>query len=132
MTSTVSLLQEDCVVLLERALLNRRVSAFGEDGLGQHGASDTPRFFRVEAVFVELEADHDDDPSLLAGSAQLFLEGYDAADVGHICTDANFMISVNAHLAAAGVEPCLAYSAVEDQGVHYVQLDIDVGKLLGL
>jgi len=130
MTSTIKLLQEDCEVLLQRALLNQELVAFGEDGQGLHGRADEAGRFRCEAVFVHLESDDADDPTVMTGVAQLFLEGYDSAHAGHICTDLNFMISLNWHMKSVGIDPCLTYSALSEQGETYVQMDIDVGKLL--
>jgi len=126
------LIEEDCILLLERALIRQTLCAFGEDGFGQHGKWETPQYYDVVDVRVTVEADDDDSPTVVSGSAIIVLRGYDANVTGHIMTDKNFDISLNAKLVAAGLSPkSLIWASIQDQHTGAVVFHIDIGELLG-
>lgn len=127
----LQLYTEDCTVLLERALLGKTIAVFGEDGNGLHGRSDTPKFFVVESLRVELQPDNSS-PSMFRGEVQIYLSGYSSDECGHICTDKNFDISIGELLAAASIDKSIfSWSDLSLQGRKSVNLTIDVPKLLG-
>jgi hypothetical protein len=118
----------DCGVLLFRALLNKSVSAFGEDGLGKYGKSDHPRFFDIADLDIDIAIDESGIPE---GMLFINLADYDYQDVGHIATDRNFLICIREMLKAEHIDPeCLSYSALDEQGENFVSMDIDIALLL--
>lgn len=122
------MVEADCSVLLIRALLNKTLVAFGDDGLGKYGRSTYPKTFTVRDMDVDVILDDDGSPSCVA---TLYLTGYDAADVGHIYTDQNFLISVRSALKADHIDPsCIEYSELCLQGDSFVTFDVDVKLLL--
>ena len=125
------LIEEDCIIALERALLGKTLCAFGEDGLGQHGRSDSPHYYDVVDVNVHIDADDDDSPTIVSGGLIVTLLGYDSNVTGHIMTDGNFDISLGDALEAAGLSrQCLAWAPLSAQGRSSVVFHIDVGELL--
>lgn len=125
------LIEEDCTLLLERALLHKTLCAFGEDGFGQYGRSETPHYFQVRDLFITIEADDDDSPTTVWGQVMIKLDGYDADITGHIKTDKNFDISLNAALTAAGLSTkSLIWAAYSEQPKDGVTFHINVGELL--
>lgn len=121
-------IEADCSVLLIRALLGRNVAAFGEDGLGKYGTSSLAQFFTIEDIDLDVVIDQNDD---IVGAVSLKLAKYKSSQVGHICTDLNFMISVKKLLADHHIDPaCVQYSDLCLHGEDYVSLDIDVERLL--
>jgi len=131
-TSVRMLIEEDCILLLERALLRQTLCAFGEDGLGQYGKSDTPHYYTVVDLRVNIEADDDHQPTVICGTVSICLRGYDADVVGYIQTDKNFDISLNAALIAGGLSAkSLIWASVSEQAHGCVTFYIDVAELLG-
>lgn len=127
MTSARVLVEEDCTIVLERALIRKTLNAFGEDGCGQYGRKDTPSFFDVVDIRVDI-----DDANLLDGKVSICLRGYDSDDVGHIQTDRNFDISLNAALADAGIsKDALSWAPIHEQAKGCVTFNLDVSELLG-
>jgi len=132
--STAVLIEEDVQILLDRALLSKSICAFGEDGLGKHGRHDRASWFKIKSVDITIECDEDDDyPEEIQGIASLKLEGYDSTVVGHIMTDHNFKICLDAFLKNTDIDPdSLTWpDDLEMQGDDFVTLNIDIGLLLG-
>lgn len=130
MTATVkSILEDDCRILLERALYGKFLCAFGEDGFGMHGRCDIAQWYKVISVIVEADAD---DPNHPTGTLHLTLEGYQSNTHGHIATDKNFDIALATHLRSATIDPAtLAWpDDVSHQGSDCVVLNIDIPLLL--
>jgi hypothetical protein len=122
-------LQDDCEILLARALKGQTIACFGVDGFGQHGQSDSAQSYVVHDVAVMLAQNNDSD--IPDGVAMIFLNGYDSAQFGHLATDQNFKISLNTLLKAHEIRPdCWDWVAVQHQLQHTVVLDIKVDKLL--
>lgn len=121
-------IEEDCRVLLERALHRKTLCAFGEDGCGQHGRHDTPKFFEVVGLLITIRVEN----SIMKGQVSLCLKGYDADIVGHIQTDQNFDISLNAALKLEGISTAaLSWATIEEQLDGCVTFELDVAELLG-
>ena len=132
MISTAILIEEDCTVLLERALLGKDICAFGEDGQGLYGTSERAHWYTIKDVEVEVLVDDDDDPSEISATAAITLTGYDSDVTGHVMTDKNFEIRLRSLLQAATIDPaCLTWQADDsDQGIWTVVMNLDVGLLL--
>lgn len=131
-TSVKMIIEEDCTLILERALLRQTLCAFGEDGFGLYGKSDTPVFYDVVDLRVDIEADDDHQPTVVSGTVSICLRGYDADVVGHIQTDRNFDIALKVVLTAAGVSPkSLIWASINEQAHGCVTFYIDVAELLG-
>lgn len=125
------LIEEDCILLLERALLHKTLNAFGEDGLGQYGKWDTPQYFDVTHIFVTIRADDDNAPTIVSGKVLVRLLGYDSDVTGLVITDKNFDISFQNALSEAGVPlDALILLPADEQPRFSVAFDIDIGKLL--
>ena len=120
-----SIVEADCTILLERALLGKTLCAFGEDGCGKYGRCECPGYFTVSTVDVTISTyGH-------SGSVRLALTGYDSTVTGHIATDRNFEISLAQHLTNHDIEPrALTWGNEELQGRSYVTMLIDVNTLL--
>ena len=131
MPSTQILIEEDCTVLLERALLRKTLCAFGEDGFGQHGKKDTPSFFDVVDLRIDIHVDDTQMPRTVSGVVSICLRGYDHRDVGHIKTDKNFDISLAQALCDAGItKNPLQWAEIDEQIDGCVTFYLDVGELL--
>jgi hypothetical protein len=127
--SVIQVIEADCSVLILRALLEKSVVAFGEDGLGKHGKCDQPKYYTIEDVSVDVAAS----PSSgdVVGAAFITLKGYNESDFGAILSDRNFLISIQNLLRAEFIDPnSLSYSILELQSEHVVVMDIDVPLLL--
>lgn len=130
MTAQEQQIKNDCTILLERALFGRLVCAFGEDGCGQYGRSDTPAFFLVKAICVEIGVDSSNH-SVLTGKAWLHLDGYNSIDNGYILTDKNFEISIRKLLVDESIDPqALTWGDFNEQGADFVVMKIDIDQLL--
>lgn len=129
MSSVRVMLEEDCTIILERALLRKVLNAFGEDGFGKYGRKDTPSYFPVVDIRVDID---DSDLNVIKGKLSICLRGYDANDVGHIQTDQNFEISLNEYLKDAGInKAALEWAPIDEQVDGCVTFDLDVKELLG-
>lgn len=119
-------LEADCSVLLMRALMNKSIKTFGEDGDGKYGRSQYPLDFIVEDMAVDINSD------LETGEVKLFLKDYASRKHGFIATDKNFVISMNNFLEENFIDPkCLSYSPINKQGYHFVSFLLNVPKLFG-
>jgi hypothetical protein len=99
------------------------------DGFGKHGQSDSAQSYQVHDIAVMLSQNNDSD--IPDGVAIIFLNGYDSTRFGHIATDQNFQISVNAMLKEQEIRPdCWTFVDVEHQLQNSVVLNIRVDKLL--
>lgn len=127
MTTLSMVIEEDCTVLLERALLRQTVCAFGEDGCGMHGKSDTPAFFDIVDIHVDVVELH----AAVQAKASICLRGYNHNDVGHIQTDKNFDISFDAILKASNIpRNAFTWAPIDEQLQGCVTFYLDVTKLL--
>lgn len=125
------LVEEDCTLLLERALIRQTLCAFGEDGEGKYGKHNLPMYFDVVDIRVDIEADDDHRPTVISGTCTIVLRGYDANIVGHIITDKNFDISLAKALSAASLSPkSLVWAPITEQADGAVTFYIDVAELL--
>lgn len=122
-------LSNDCTILLERALLGKSIACFGIDGFGKYGQSDQAKSYVVASVDVELQDDGDRD--IPQGNVLITLQGYDATQFGHVCTDQNFKLSMNALLKEQEIRAdCWDWETVSKQEQDTVNLVIHVEKLL--
>lgn len=127
--SPLSAITDDVLTLLNRALFEKDVFAFGEDGFGQHGRRDIPLRTVVDDVQVMLSYDETADD--LSGRAYVVLRDYDSCIDGHICTDRNFLICIGDLLEKAHIErDVLSYAPVQSQEQSTVVMDIDVHRLI--
>jgi hypothetical protein len=126
----IAAVEQDCLVLLQRAFNGKTVTAFGIDGLGLYGTSDVARTFHVLGVDTIQVTEHNDTNKIRA-TARISLEGYDATSMGFIATDRNLQISMNQHLKSAGIDPqCWTWGHVDDQGRGSFQIILDVNRLI--
>ena len=130
---TVSTMQEqieaDIMILLMRALFDKEVAAFGDDGLGKYGRSDRAHRFIIDDITVDVALDEIN--GMCSAMVNLYPAGYSSSTVGHIVTDQNFLISVRQHLADDAIDPaCIQYHDPDFQGANFVMMEIDVAKLL--
>lgn len=124
----INSIKEDLEILLTRALLQKQVFAFGDDGLGKYGRSDIAKSFEVVNVDVEFDVISDD---TYEARVHLYLNQYSSSNVGHIFTDQNFLISIRKHLIAAGIDPqAVEYDGLENQGLTAVCLKLDADLIL--
>lgn len=132
MTTTAQLIDEDCMVLMDRAFLGKVICAFGEDGNGQHGRHDQAMWFQISEIDVALFVDNLEAPTYVSGNVALFLDGYTAAEHGHIMTDNNFEICMRTFLKNAHIDPAaVKWAPLSEQGDNFVVLDMDVPILVG-
>lgn len=118
---------QDCKILLTRALLNKSVSAFGEDGHGEHGASPRAAHFNISKITLLITQPEDATHAV----AVLQLAEYSARDVGHVSTDRNLCISLNKYLVEHDIDPaCWSFAAIQFQGDSCFTIDLNVQKLL--
>lgn len=122
-------IQNDCTILLVRALMGKDLSMFGVDGNGEHGSDYMGHTHNV--LDIKVIIDDDSDINMPEGWAIVSLEGYDASVYGHAMTDKNIEISLNANLALEEIDAeCWSWANLEEQGQTYVCLRLDVNKLL--
>jgi hypothetical protein len=131
-------LTNDADILLRRALLNRTVNAFGADGLGQHGTDDMARQFKITNLAVEANPAPfaqgllNSRTSGLTGLVSIDLEGYDSTRVGHVFTDKNLAISLNALLQTELIDPaCWTWAKLDQQGETSFAIAVDLERLAG-
>ncbi len=129
--------QSDCEILLWRALANKSVFAFGDDGLGKHGRCDLAQTYKIQRFSIEIDlAEKPPTPIGIPvydafGKLSIDLQGYSASEFGHICTDQNFLISVRKLLEAQHIDPaCMQYAAIDEQTENSVVMDFDPVMLL--
>ena len=122
-------IEADAAVLLYRALFEKEIHVFGEDGFGKFGRNDLPKTFKIVDISVDIELnEYTGDAS---GIAYLTLDGYDAADCGMIMTDLNADISLRVLLQKEHIDPaCIKWANLSDQGQHSIALFLDVPLLL--
>lgn len=131
MTTTLDIIQGDALILLERALLNKNLVFFGEDGGGKHGRSVYPVTAHVNGIDVTLASDDEDNPSDIWSCVFIRLLGYDSDVTGHAITDQNLRICLNQLLSAEHLDPtCLDWAHVDLQLKETIVLDVNIGKLL--
>lgn len=122
-------LQNDCVTLLERAILGKDIACFGIDGCGQYGQSDDVQIYEVSGIHIEL---FDNVDSILSeGIAVISMIGYDATEFGHVATDKNFLLSLNALLKEHEIPASSwEFADISQQRSDAVVLALDVNKLI--
>ena len=97
------LLQDDCDILLTRALLGKTVACFGEDGFGQFGTSTLAKHFTISRVETSIKVDQNLD--IEKAEVTLSLDGYSGLHDGLLWTDQNFLISARGLLKAQCIDP---------------------------
>jgi hypothetical protein len=122
-------MQDDCQILLQRALNGKTLACFGIDGFGQYGQCDTAQMYSVHDVAVELYEVYDTDyPEAIV---IIMLNGYDAYQYGNLSTDRNFQISLNALLRAQEIDTqCWDWCDQSLQLEHSIVLKIDPKRLM--
>jgi hypothetical protein len=125
-------LEDDCRILLERALVAKLLAMFGEDGNGDYGRNDRAVFTTIQSISMKFVEDPEGQQgSDIYGVLGLFLLGYDARLYGHATTDTNLRISLNVLLDAAGIDrEALYWAPITMQGQHTIVLFVDIGLLL--
>jgi hypothetical protein len=98
----INAIEKDCEILLKRALLNKTLSCFGEDGFGQYGKDSFARYYRVSCITTRAYQDQDEQVFVIA---RIYLDGYNSTLQGHAATDRNLEISVNNFFAAEYISP---------------------------
>jgi hypothetical protein len=117
---------EDAQILLDRALKNKTVAAFGIDGNGEYGECDFAQYYKILSIIPEAVGEEGGP----GGKLQLFfffeLEGYDPDTFGLIYTDQNLKASINEHLQEQIIsKTCWVW------GPHEYQLSHQIGCIPG-
>jgi hypothetical protein len=98
----INAIEKDCEILLKRALLNKTLSCFGEDGFGQYGKDSFARYYQVSRITTRAYQDQDEQVFVIA---RIYLGGYSSTLQGHAATDRNLEISVNNFFTAEYISP---------------------------
>lgn len=98
----INAIEKDCEILLKRALLNKTLSCFGEDGFGQYGKDSFARYYQVSRITTRAYQDQDEQVFVIA---RIYLDGYNSTLQGHAATDRNLEISVNNFFTAEYISP---------------------------
>ena len=133
-TEFIDTILTDCKVLLSRALIGKTVNAFGIDGFGQHGTNDQGLQFTVSSLAIvlgEIPEPTQIFNTELIGLVAIVLDGYDAGMYGHVATDGNLKISLNALLAAEHIDTtCWSWAPIEQQGLTCFVIVVDINSLI--
>lgn len=122
-------LSDDVNTLVTRALNGKYVAAFGIDGNGKYGTDDQGHRYQIQFTTVTINELSDSDKP--EGFLLVLLSGYDAQRQGHVFTDENLRISLNALFTNEFIDPtCWAWGTQEEQGQDFFVLRLDVNKLL--
>lgn len=122
-------IEADVSVLLYRALFEKEIHVFGDDGLGKYGRNERPKTFQIADISVDIDLNQDNGD--VSGIVYLSLDGYDEADCGAIMTDRNAEISIAKLLKDEIIDPsCLKWATLSDQGEDFIAMFIDVANLL--
>lgn len=123
-------LEDDCNILLKRALLNKTVVAFGVDGMGQYGQSNIPENYIITDIELTIDRQHGSFNDIY-GRASLVLDGYSSDTHGHAATDTNLTITLNALFQQATIDKgCWWWSEEKFQGPSGISIELDICKLL--
>lgn len=126
-TLALRVIEDDCGIVLSRALSGKHVVAFGEDGCGKYGRSSMPRTFKITGVDVEISGTS----ASPTGIVFVALDVYDSKTDGHVATDKNLEISLNFLLDSWAIEhDCLKFAPEDQQGDKFFTMIIDIPKLL--
>lgn len=120
----------DCAILLERSLVGKSVACFGIDGFGIFGQTSQAQTYTIVTfnIIIDMNRDDVDFPS---AKLELQLEGYDASTYGHVLTDQNFMISLNALLKAEEISHDIwTWGLAVEQPENGIILNLDIPALL--
>lgn len=121
--------EADVSVLMFRALFEKEIHVFGEDGLGKYGTCDRAKTFRISDIHVDVDVDEDSGD--VKGIIYITLDGYDQVDCGHIMSDRNAEISIAKLLKDQIIDPsCLKWAGVHHQGDDFIAMFVDVPLLL--
>jgi hypothetical protein len=121
----------DCAILLRRALWGKSIACFGIDGFGIFGRTDQAQIYPIAEFSIRIDMDNDDDTDFPGTKLELELVGYDAAQYGHVLTDQNFMISLNALLKAEEIGSDIwTWGLAAEQPSNGIILNLDIQKLL--
>lgn len=122
--------EEDCLVLLDRLFHGETLTFFGEDGGGKHGSAPFPVSAQVLAYTIEI-VKYSDDYSEIDALAYLRLDGYDAAVTGHAITDRNLRIALDQLLDREQIDrQALDWGPLDKQGKDVIVLKVNVDRLL--
>lgn len=128
-----AMIHTDCSILLTRAFKGQTFTIFGEDGLGQHGRSDTFITARCLGITITLRdyTGRAVDVNDLLGEVDLVMEGYDARVHGLAITDKNLRISIDRHLDTVGItRDIIQWGDAASQGRSFINLIFNPAKLL--
>lgn len=122
-------IEADVSVLLYRALFEKEIHVFGEDGFGKYGRNDRAKTFRISDISIDVELD--EGTGDIDGIAYLSLDGYNENQCGMIMTDQNAEISIRQHLQNEHIDPkSVKWALCSDQGQDYIAMFVDVPLLL--
>lgn len=122
-------IEADVSVLLYRALFEKEIHVFGEDGFGKYGRNDRAKTFKIDDISVDV--DLNENTGDCEGIVYLTLAGYDEKDCGMIMTDQNAEISIRQWLQNEHIDPkCVKWALHSDQGQDYIAMFVDVPLLL--
>jgi hypothetical protein len=122
-------IEADVSVLMYRALFEKEIHVFGEDGFGKFGHCDRAKTFKISDLSIDVDLNQDTGDAV--GIVYLTLDGYDEKDCGMILTDQNAEISIAKLLKDEHIDSaCLKWAAFSDQGTDYIAMFIDVPLLL--
>lgn len=126
---TSYLLEADAKIILNRALLNKEVNAFGLDGSGKYGTSYTAKHFEISNVSAVIDIYSDiNDPFVYV---PLTLTGYNSNDNGHIVTDNNLKISLNRLFSEHSIdENCWDWADMNQQFSNGFTIRVNLASLL--
>ena len=125
----IATIEDDCRILLERALLGKYICAFGEDGFGQYGRCDQAQWYKIKELILSVTPGN---TGRHVFTLYIMLDSYSSAEHGHIMTDRNFDIALATFLKAASIDPkALTWPlSLGLQGQDCVALDINLKLLL--
>lgn len=120
----------DCAILLRRALWGKSIACFGIDGFGIFGQTNQAQIYPIAEFSIRIDMDNDD-ADFPGAKLELELAGYDANKYGHVLTDQNFMISLNALLKAEELGADIwSWGLAAEQPSNGIILNLDIPKLL--
>lgn len=119
----INAIEKDCEILLKRALLNKTLSCFGEDGFGQYGKDSFARHYQVNDITTRAYQDQDEQVFVIA---RIYLDGYNSTLQGHAATDRNLEISVNNFFTAEYISTnswTWAEEALQEQNCFTIEIN---------
>lgn len=123
----MDLISKETMLLLRRALENKIIGIFGEDGNGKFGRNDLALYLKIKDFYVDIGIDEDD---VITSQLTIILEDFDQK-LGLIFTDQNALLSIKNLFVLDHIDP----SAIkwpdneEYQPKNGFLLDLDINKL---